>query len=83
MNRFKHWFAAAMFLVVIVSTTVGILATVIYFTYLTVAEFPSFVAIIAGCALFIGGTWWSERYIRDHGWPWKPKPESERVTHEK
>lgn len=77
MNRFKHWSAATVFIGVMAVIGVGAVACFIYALYLIVTEFPSFVLIMSACVLFVGGTYWAENYINAHGWPWKPKHQSE------
>jgi len=80
MNRFTHWFAASLFITVVTAMLAAFMALLAWLGYFVVTEFPMFIVIIGACGLFIGSTYWAESYIREHGWPWKRKHQSEEVN---
>ena len=79
MKSLLHWFAAAWVLVVSFVLAIGMLTVICYLAYIAFTEAWSFIAIGACFFVFLWSCHWAGGYIDDHGWPWKPKHQSERA----
>jgi hypothetical protein len=81
MNKLKHWFATCWFLGFATIIGTAMAAVIGYFCYLVVTELGPAVATIVGIISLGCLTQWSVNYVDAHGWPWKPKHESEGDQH--
>lgn len=77
MKQMIHWFAAFWTIALMVMISVIVVAVLGWLAYSLLWQHAGAALVIGGAFAFIWLGQWSHAYIAEHGWPWKPKHQSQ------